>query len=114
MKGWRAWYSDGEHHVRYSSALLDFADLPDDEIQIVCVYLDDEVRPGLPYRRIIQGCDWIYRTRLGTIQGIRSTSWNGWEPRPDVPEHEAKRGTAVPDPVFAYLMQLADEARTWP
>lgn len=113
MRGWRAWSSDGTLVWWHSSADIDWSQLPE-QIQIVKIYFDKEWKPGRPYTRMLDGCDWYYRAPDGSIEGVKSTDWDGYRPMPcGIPGYDIKRGTGVSDDMFARITSIAKSAQ-WP
>jgi hypothetical protein len=106
---WRAWVWDGEAVEVYASDDTEWRDVPRLGVVAVVVYLDP------PYRRIIDGHDWIW-VEDGAFQVVDTDpEWGEWAAPPDrVNEPGCKRGSAVPDDVWAEIQQAAMEAREWP
>lgn len=108
VKAWRAWYSDGVLTWWYNSAQLPWSQLPPDQAQVIKLYYEQEWKPGHPYTRTLDGCDWYYMAPDGSIEGVKSVGWDDYRPRPcGVADELIKRGTAVPDAVFAEISELA-------
>lgn len=115
VRAWRVWYSDGEFVWWHSSADLDWSQLPRTGVQIVKVFFDAEWKPGHPYTRQLDGCDWYYRAPDGSIEGVKSIDWKGYRPRPcGIPDDDIKRGTGVSVEMFAEITAIAAAAKQCP
>lgn len=102
MKGWHAYYADGS---RYSSADASWNDLPEDGLLGVVVFGEP------PYRRIVDGADWIW-LQDGEIRSVTTAGeWGTWAEPPEVDCASClKRCVGLPDDEWArvHAEMLAD------
>lgn len=89
---WRAFYADG---ARYSSADTEWQSLPATGLVGVVVYMEP------PYRRIIDGHDWVWM-EAGEFRVVDSTTWGEWADEPVVACAAClKRGEGMEDVAWA-------------
>lgn len=101
---WRAYYADG---TRYSSAERSWSDLPADGMVGVVVFSEP------PYRRIIDGADWIWME--GGEVRTSGTMWGGWVEPPALECRSClKRCAALPDDEWKKVQREMTEDRRWP
>lgn len=106
MRGWRAFYADGR---AYASTRVAWQELPARGLVGVVVYLSH------PYRRILDGHDWIYLEDGEFVTVGTHPEWGRWTPKPDgVPADMLKRGAAMPDGAWEEMQKAMMEARTCP
>ena len=109
MTGWRAWHWDGDLVDVYSSSELRWQDLPRRGVVGVVVYLDP------PYRRIIQGHDWVWLEDGALLSITTADEWGEWAPAPEVDCAAClKRGAGVPDEPWARIQSEMTGARECP
>jgi hypothetical protein len=107
MLGWRAWMYDGT--VYPGTTLSEWQQVPKMGVVGVVVYLDP------PYRRIIDGYDWIW-LEDGEFKTIPThDEWGKWN---DPPTKKCdpclKRGAGVEDEAWAEMQREMIEAKEAP
>ena len=112
VRGWRAYYPTG---VIYDSASTSWDALPSSGLQMVILFFDSDVEPGVPYRRILMGNNYYYETASLDI----ARDGSGFEQR-DSPVSlrdrksatSVKTGTLIGDSEYnAILKRAVDEVR---
>lgn len=104
--GWRAYYADGR---TFGSGDVEWSALPPTGLVGVVVFLDP------PYRRIIDGFDWIYMAdgELHTV--MTHDTWGEWADRPDVPcDSCVKQGAGMDDDAWDAIQRRMFNDREWP
>lgn len=106
MRGWRAYDAD---FSEYPSVEVTWRELPARGLVGVVVYLSH------PYRRIIDGHDWMWMED-GEIRVVDSDSeWGQWADPPDgVPAAMLKRGEGMDDDAWEDMRARMMGARSWP
>jgi hypothetical protein len=109
IRGWRAWVWDGEQVSRHSSADFRWQELPSEGVVGVVVYLDP------PYRRILDGHDWIWMSE-GEFDIVPThPEWGKWaDPPMGACRSCLKKGAPVLDDEWARVQAAMLEDRTWP
>jgi hypothetical protein len=106
VRGWRAYYADG---ARYSSADTAWQALPGEGLVGVVVYLDE------PYRRILDGHDWIW-LEDGAFRLVDThPKWGKWAEKPAVRCASClKRGAGMDNEAWAAVQAEMMAARVAP
>jgi hypothetical protein len=93
----------------YSSAECVWTEVPAEGVVGVVVYLDP------PYRRIIDGHDWVWMEG-GEFRIVGThDQWGSWAPKPETSCGGCvKRGVGVPDDRWEAIQREMMEARAWP
>lgn len=103
---WRAYYSDGR---TFASGDVAWAALPPDGCVGVVVFNEP------PYRRILDGYDWVYMLdgKLFTVE--TNPVWGEWAAKPALRCLSCvKRGEAMEDEAWQAMRRRMFEDRTWP
>jgi hypothetical protein len=102
---WRAFYADGS---RFSSAEMHWQALPATGLVGVVIYLEP------PYRRIIDGHDWVWMEGVELHAVTTHAEWGRWAPKPVACGSCVKQGAAMDDDAFAAVQAEMLAARTVP
>lgn len=103
MHGWRAYYADGR---TFASNEVLWLHLPPTGLVGVVVFLEP------PYRRIIDGHDWIWLEDGEFHTVMTHPEWGKWAERPDAPY--VKQGAGMDDQAWEAMQQRMFEDRIWP
>lgn len=106
MSKWRAYYANG---LRLTSADQSWSQIPVAGLVGVVVYLEP------PYRRIIDGHDWVWLGSDGFDAVTTHDEWGQWAPAPDgVDVRMLKQGAGMPDEEWAAVQAEMTAAREAP